>query len=105
MIFMTRCLWFNAADFDGTFDFCSVLQFYGTMCFVYGMYAAVWIILCFRYLNELLRIQHWIGAVILLGEKLWVMNCKTWLVDFGHFFVLLTRTLLTFCCASLSSIM
>jgi hypothetical protein len=43
------------------------------MCSIYALYAAVWTILCFCYVNELLRIQHWIGAVIFLGKNFFIM--------------------------------
>ena len=39
------------------------------MCFVYAIYAVVWLSLCFRYWHDLLRIQYWIAAVIFLGQR------------------------------------
>lgn len=44
-----------------------LLPFYSTMCVVYALYAFFWLIICFCYWRDLLRIQLWIGAVIFLG--------------------------------------
>uniref|UniRef100_A0A914VXK0 Transmembrane protein 87A n=1 Tax=Plectus sambesii TaxID=2011161 RepID=A0A914VXK0_9BILA len=44
-----------------------LLTFYGVMCGVYGVYALAWFIISLMYWKDLLRIQYWIGAVILLG--------------------------------------
>lgn len=37
------------------------------MCIVYGIYAVVWFVVSFMQWRDLLRIQFWIGAVILIG--------------------------------------
>ena len=50
-------------DLKSLFD----LQFYGTMCAIYSLYAIFWIVCSLYYWRELLRIQIWIGAVIILG--------------------------------------
>nr|XP_042900231.1 transmembrane protein 87A isoform X4 [Parasteatoda tepidariorum] len=42
-------------------------KFYGVMCGLYVIYAIVWLILSALQWRDLLRIQFWIGAVILLG--------------------------------------
>ncbi|GFW68555.1 transmembrane protein 87A [Trichonephila clavipes] len=44
-----------------------LLIFYGVMCGLYVIYAIVWLILSALQWRDLLRIQFWIGAVILLG--------------------------------------
>lgn len=43
------------------------LPFYGIMCFVYLFYAISWLIVSALQWKDLLRIQYWIAAVILLG--------------------------------------
>ena len=43
------------------------LPFYGVMCAVYSMYALFWLVSSFLYWRDLLRLQFWIGGVILLG--------------------------------------
>ncbi|CAL1291156.1 unnamed protein product [Larinioides sclopetarius] len=43
------------------------LLFYGVMCGLYVIYAIAWLILSALQWRDLLRIQFWIGAVILLG--------------------------------------
>ena len=42
-------------------------QFYGTMCVIYILYGFIWFVLCARNWRDLLRIQLWIGAIIVLG--------------------------------------
>lgn len=37
------------------------------MCIVYVLFGAVWLFWCACYWRDLLRIQFWIGAVIILG--------------------------------------
>lgn len=37
------------------------------MCAIYSLYALFWICVCLCYWRELLRIQIWVGGVILLG--------------------------------------
>ncbi|GBM22412.1 Transmembrane protein 87A [Araneus ventricosus] len=44
-----------------------LLIFYGVMCGLYVIYAIVWLISSALQWRDLLRIQFWIGAVILLG--------------------------------------
>ncbi|XP_055837976.1 transmembrane protein 87A [Episyrphus balteatus] len=44
-----------------------LLPFYGTMCLVYVVYGISWLIVSFLQWRDLLRIQFWIGGVILLG--------------------------------------
>lgn len=43
------------------------LPFYGVMCGVYVVYALSWLVVSALQWRELLRIQFWIGGVILLG--------------------------------------
>ncbi|KAL0267330.1 UNVERIFIED_CONTAM: hypothetical protein PYX00_009627 [Menopon gallinae] len=44
-----------------------LLPFYGAMCLVYAIFGLAWLIVSFCQWRDLLRIQFWIGAVILLG--------------------------------------
>ncbi|XP_025412402.1 transmembrane protein 87A [Sipha flava] len=44
-----------------------LLHFYEFMCFVYICFGLTWLILLFMQWRDLLQIQFWIGAVILLG--------------------------------------
>lgn len=44
-----------------------LLHFYGFMCFVYIFFGITWLVLLFMQWRDLLQIQFWIGAVILLG--------------------------------------
>lgn len=41
--------------------------FYAIMCGVYALFAILWFIWCFLYWRELLKIQFYIGGVILIG--------------------------------------
>jgi hypothetical protein len=43
------------------------LVFYAVMCAIYALFAALWFIWCACYWRELLKIQFWIGGVILIG--------------------------------------
>lgn len=43
------------------------LPFYAVMCCIYIIYALTWLIMCALNWRDLLRIQFWISAVILLG--------------------------------------
>ncbi len=43
------------------------LQFFMIMCIVYVLFGALWLFWCACYWRDLLRIQFWIGAVIILG--------------------------------------
>lgn len=45
----------------------SLLQFFMIMCIVYVLFGALWLFWCACYWRDLLRIQFWIGAVIILG--------------------------------------
>lgn len=45
----------------------SLRQFYGTMCLVYLAFGIIWLVVSFMQWRDLLRIQFWIGGVILLG--------------------------------------
>lgn len=42
-------------------------QFFMVMCIVYVLFGALWLFWCACYWRDLLRIQFWIGAVIILG--------------------------------------
>lgn len=44
-----------------------MLKFYGFMCLYYFFLATLWFIFSALYWKDLLRIQFWVGAVILLG--------------------------------------
>ncbi|KAJ9580247.1 hypothetical protein L9F63_004095 [Diploptera punctata] len=44
-----------------------LLPFYGAMCLVYVIFGLAWLIVSFCQWRDLLRIQFWIGGVILLG--------------------------------------
>ncbi|XP_018009867.1 transmembrane protein 87A isoform X2 [Hyalella azteca] len=44
-----------------------LLWFYSVLCVVYVIYGVVWLVLCFLRWRDLLRLQYWIAAVILLG--------------------------------------
>lgn len=44
-----------------------LLPFYGAMCLVYVVLGLAWLIVSFLQWRDLLRIQFWIGGVILLG--------------------------------------
>ena len=48
-------------------NFSSLSQFYAFMCLYYSLLAIFWMIVSSIYWRELLRIQFWVGAVILLG--------------------------------------
>ena len=43
------------------------LVFYGVMCAIYAFFAVLWFVWCAFYWKELLKIQFWIGGVILIG--------------------------------------
>ncbi|CAF1418853.1 unnamed protein product [Adineta steineri] len=43
------------------------LIFYGFMCAIYALFAILWFVWCALYWKELLKIQFWIGGVILIG--------------------------------------
>lgn len=42
-------------------------QFFMIMCIVYVLFGALWLFWLACYWRDLLRIQFWIGAVIILG--------------------------------------
>ncbi|XP_017468882.1 PREDICTED: transmembrane protein 87A isoform X2 [Rhagoletis zephyria] len=44
-----------------------LLAFYGIMCVVYVIFGIIWLFVSFTQWRDLLRIQFWIGGVILLG--------------------------------------
>lgn len=44
-----------------------MFQFYGIMCLVYVVFGIIWLTVSFMQWRDLLRIQFWIGGVILLG--------------------------------------
>ncbi|CAF1058358.1 unnamed protein product [Rotaria sp. Silwood1] len=50
-----------------TADEYPALVFYGVMCGIYALFALLWFIWCSCYWRELLKIQFWIGGVILIG--------------------------------------
>uniref|UniRef100_A0A4W6DC39 Transmembrane protein 87A n=1 Tax=Lates calcarifer TaxID=8187 RepID=A0A4W6DC39_LATCA len=44
-----------------------LMMFFMIMCIVYVLFGALWLFWCACYWRDLLRIQFWIGAVIILG--------------------------------------
>ena len=44
-----------------------LLPFYGIMCVIYVVYALAWLVVSAMQWRDLLRIQFWVGGVILLG--------------------------------------
>ncbi|XP_067875271.1 transmembrane protein 87A-like isoform X2 [Heterodontus francisci] len=44
-----------------------LMIFYMVMCIIYVLYSVVWLLLLACYWKDLIRIQYWIGGVILLG--------------------------------------
>lgn len=44
-----------------------LMMFFMAMCIVYVLFGALWLVWCACYWRDLLRIQFWIGAVIILG--------------------------------------
>lgn len=66
---------FNATvhiEIRGTYGFLSaadypLLPFYGAMCVIYVFFGVIWLFVSFAQWRDLLRIQFWIGGVILLG--------------------------------------
>jgi len=44
-----------------------LLPFYGLMCGLYVLLGLVWLLVCSLHWREILRIQFWIGGVLLLG--------------------------------------
>ena len=45
---------------------CHVPQFYGVMGVMYGLLGLAWLVLLLVYMNDLLRLQFWIGGVALI---------------------------------------
>lgn len=59
-------------EMKGPHDFSSpadwpLMMFFMVMCIVYVLFGALWLVWCACYWRDLLRIQFWIGAVIILG--------------------------------------
>lgn len=59
-------------EMRGTYGFLSavdwpLLPFYGVMCLIYVLFGVIWLLVSFMQWRDLLRIQFWIGGVILLG--------------------------------------
>lgn len=44
-----------------------LMMFFMVMCIVYVLFGVLWLVWCACYWRDLLRIQFWIGAVIILG--------------------------------------
>ncbi|XP_074516179.1 transmembrane protein 87A-like isoform X1 [Sebastes fasciatus] len=53
-------------DFSSPADW-PLMMFFMIMCIVYVLFGALWLFWCACYWRDLLRIQFWIGAVIILG--------------------------------------
>lgn len=65
--FLMWCYGLNATD-RWTERTSGVLsQFFMVMCIMYVLFGALWLFWCACYWRDLLRIQFWIGAVIILG--------------------------------------
>uniref|UniRef100_A0A3Q2YCA6 GOST seven transmembrane domain-containing protein n=1 Tax=Hippocampus comes TaxID=109280 RepID=A0A3Q2YCA6_HIPCM len=47
--------------------FVCLWQFFMVMCIVYVLFGALWLFWCACYWRDLLRVQFWIGGVIILG--------------------------------------
>ncbi|EYC34168.1 hypothetical protein Y032_0001g285 [Ancylostoma ceylanicum] len=58
--------WKQPHGFLSAIDY-PLLRFYIIMCIFYGALALIWLFLCIKYYKDILRIQYWIGAVIILG--------------------------------------
>ncbi|KAK6032513.1 lung seven transmembrane receptor [Ostertagia ostertagi] len=58
--------WKQPHGFLSAIDY-PLLRFYVLMCVFYAILAFVWMVLCIKYYKDILRIQYWIGAVIILG--------------------------------------
>jgi hypothetical protein len=62
------------------------LPFYAVMFVLYAVYLIIWLVLCCYYRKDILRVQYWIGAVILLGllEKTVYLGEYNTLNSTGH---------------------
>ncbi|CAI4220828.1 unnamed protein product, partial [Auanema sp. JU1783] len=58
--------WRGPNGFLSAIDY-PLLRFYTMMCVLYAILAIVWLILCLKHFRDILQIQYWIGAVIILG--------------------------------------
>ncbi|KAK0397125.1 hypothetical protein QR680_001995 [Steinernema hermaphroditum] len=58
--------WRGPEGFLSAIDY-PLLGFYTFMCFFYIILAIVWLFACLKHWKDLLRIQYWIGAVIMIG--------------------------------------
>ncbi|TMS36721.1 hypothetical protein L596_003817 [Steinernema carpocapsae] len=58
--------WRGPSGFLSAIDY-PLLGFYSFMCFFYIILALVWLAMCLKHWKDLLRIQYWIGAVIMIG--------------------------------------
>lgn len=59
-------------EMRGTYGYLSavdwpLLPFYAIMCLIYFLFGIIWLLVSFLQWRDLLRIQFWIGGVILLG--------------------------------------
>ena len=89
---LARMLYFVYFDLQNccfTFEYVLVLctndnnhtkkcQFYAVMCGIYALFALSWLAYSLYYRNDLVRIQIWIGGVILLG----LMEMTAYLVEY-----------------------
>ncbi|CAB3399907.1 unnamed protein product [Caenorhabditis bovis] len=62
-----------------------LLRFYKVMCVFYSTLALIWLYLCIKYYRDILRIQYWIGVVIILGmiEKAFFLSEYSSMNDSG----------------------
>uniref|UniRef100_A0A1I7YBS3 Histone_H2A_C domain-containing protein n=1 Tax=Steinernema glaseri TaxID=37863 RepID=A0A1I7YBS3_9BILA len=58
--------WRGPSGFLSAMDY-PLLRFYSFMCFFYILLAVIWLVVCLKHWKDLLRIQYWIGAVIMIG--------------------------------------
>uniref|UniRef100_A0AC34Q679 Transmembrane protein 87A n=1 Tax=Panagrolaimus sp. JU765 TaxID=591449 RepID=A0AC34Q679_9BILA len=58
--------WRNPHGYLSAIDY-PLLRFYQFMCILYIILSMIWLIVCFKHWKDLLRIQFWIGAVIIIG--------------------------------------
>lgn len=57
-------------------------KFYAVMCAIYAIYAIVWFSCSCFYWKDILRIQFWIGGVILLG----MIEKAAYLAEYEHIY-------------------
>lgn len=61
-------MFYGDENFISALDY-PLLIFYGILGLVYIVYGLIWLVLLACNWRDLLRVQFWIGGVILLGEE------------------------------------